>query len=585
MTDEIYESMIQQRGREYRSDQIKPYSHYREPIDASPGRLAGNSRVWGDASPEVQSRVIDELIDASQRAGLSTRETAHVLSIARQESGFNPDAAAGTTSASGVGQFVDKTGAGLTHHPINAGNRFDARAGSDALVEHFIENRDLALRRGQGEEYIYKYHHDGPTRDYGGLGLSNREIMPRLDAYEQFVTQQLSQRQQQPAQSGQQIEPSQAQGTQAQSTDARSFNDVMRVMLPAQNGVSPHMTSDYGQRTLNGQPDHHGGVDFNYVGGQNGINMRHPIVRSPVSGEVVYGDGQGTYGTVKIRDDQGNLHEILHLDSRSVRVTDPPTHVNAGDPIGTMGGRGPKGESQYAQHVHYQIKDASGQTIDPERFWNGRTVEGQSHGGTGAATVSGAMADGVLRQRDRGPEVTALQETLNRLGYTGRDGQPLETRSGVYGPNTHHAVEEFQRRHGLKDVDGIVGGQTRDALTAAATRPLMSEATHPNHRLYAEIARQLPPGTCPEAAANITLQAVENGVTSVEKLSRVDVRGSEVFVTGTTPGDRVKVDMQAPTPTMQQMSDHTRDQSQEAARTQEQSEQQAREAHTRVAFA
>lgn len=364
-----------------------------------------------------------------------------------------------------------------------------------------------------------------------------------------------------------------------------NFNDVMRVMLPAQNGVSPHMTSDYGQRTLNGQPDHHGGVDFNYVGGQNGINMRHPTVRSPVSGEVVYGDGQGTYGTVKIRDDQGNLHEILHLDSRSVRVTNPPTHVNAGDPIGTMGGRGPKGESQYAQHVHYQIKDASGQTIDPERFWNGRTVEGQSHGGTGAATVSGAMADGVLRQRDRGPEVTALQETLNRLGYTGRDGQPLETRSGVYGPNTHYAVEEFQRRHGLKDVDGIVGGQTRDALTAAATRPLMSEATHPNHRLYGEIARQLPPGTCPEAAANITLQAMENGVTSVDKLSRVDVRGSEVFVTGTTPGDRVKVDMQAPTPTMQQMSDHTRDQSQEAARTQEQSEQQAREAHTRVAFA
>ena len=364
-----------------------------------------------------------------------------------------------------------------------------------------------------------------------------------------------------------------------------NFNDVMRVMLPAQNGVSPHMTSDYGQRTLNGQPDHHGGVDFNYVGGQNGINMRHPTVRSPVSGEVVYGDGQGTYGTVKIRDDQGNLHEILHLDSRSVRVTNPPTHVNAGDPIGTMGGRGPKGESQYAQHVHYQIKDASGQTIDPERFWNGRTVEGHSRGGTGAATVSGAMADGVLRQSDRGPEVTALQETLNRLGYTGRDGQPLETRSGVYGPNTHHAVEEFQRRHGLKDVDGIVGGQTRDALTAAATRPLMSEATHPNHRLYAEIARQLPPGTCPEAAANITLQAMENGVTSVDKLSRVDVRGSEVFVTGTTPGDRVKVDMQAPTPTMQQMSDHTRDQSQEAARTQEQSEQQAREAHTRVAFA
>lgn len=33
MSNEIYESMIQQRGREYRSDQIKAWIHYREPVD------------------------------------------------------------------------------------------------------------------------------------------------------------------------------------------------------------------------------------------------------------------------------------------------------------------------------------------------------------------------------------------------------------------------------------------------------------------------------------------------------------------------------------------------------------------------
>ena len=154
MPNEIYDSMIQQRGREYRSDQITSWSHCREPIDTTPGRLAGHSRVWGDASAEVQSRAIDQLISASQRAGLSPRETAHVLAIARIESGFNPDAAAGTTSAAGLGQFIDRTGAGLRNHPVNDGNRFDARAGSDALVEHFIENRNLARSRGQGEEYI-----------------------------------------------------------------------------------------------------------------------------------------------------------------------------------------------------------------------------------------------------------------------------------------------------------------------------------------------------------------------------------------------------------------------------------------------
>lgn len=579
MTDEIYRSMIQQRGREYRSDQIKPWSHYREPIDTTAGRLAGNSRVWGDASPEVQSRTIDELIDASQRAGLSPRETAHVLAIARIESGFNPDAAAGTTSAAGLGQFIDRTGAGLREHPINNANRFDARAGADALVEHFIENRDLARSRGQGEEYIYKYHHDGPTRDYGGLGLSNREVMPRLEEYERFVRQRQGQQQTEPTQTA-------ADRTQQATAGPHSFDAVMRTMLPPQGSVSPHMTSDYGPRTLNGRQDDHGGVDFNYVGGQSGLNLRHPTVRSPVSGVVVYGDGQGSYGTVKIRDDDGNLHEILHLDSRSVRATDPPTRVEAGDPIGTMGGRGPNGAGQYAQHVHYQIRDESGRTVDPERFWNNRTVEGPAQpGAEPRAQRSAAMADGVLKQGERGPEVVATQEALNRLGYVGRNGQPLETRSGIYGAETRHAVEDFQRRHGLK-VDGVIGDDTRTALATAAQRPLLSEATHPNHRLYAEIARQLPAGTRPEVAANVTLQAIENGITSTDRLARVDVRGSDVFVMGTTPGDRARVDLGAPTPGMQQMSDHTRQQSTaatEISRTQEQLEVQERAARVAIA--
>jgi putative chitinase len=345
----------------------------------------------------------------------------------------------------------------------------------------------------------------------------------------------------------------------------------MRVMLPPQNGVTPHMTSDYGPRTLNGRQDHHGGADFNYRGGQAGLNLQHPTVRSPVSGEVVFSGGQ--YGTVKIRDGEGNLHEILHLDSRSVQVTNPATRVQAGDPIGTMGGRGPNGAGQYAQHVHYQIRDPSGRTVDPEGFWDGRTVEGPARPTTEArAPRSEAMADGVLRQGERGAEVVAAQQALNQLGYTGRNGQPLETRSGIYGAETRHAVEDFQRRHGLKP-DGLIGDDTRAAMATAAQRPLLSEATHPNHRLYTEIARQLPPGTRPEVAANVTLQALENGITSPDRLARVDVRGNDVFVMGSTPGDRVKVDLNAPTPGMQQMSDHTRQQSQQAqpmpTRTQE----------------
>lgn len=183
----IHTDMIQPKGAAYRTSQLHNRSHYLESIDTSEGRLAGNSRIWGDASPEVQSRVIDILIDASQDAGLSVRETAHVLAIARIESGFNPDAAAGTTSASGLGQFIDDTGRAFG---LDARNRFDAGAQATALVAHFIENRDLASRRGQGEAYIYKYHHDGPVRDYGGLRHAETKVLPMLDGYARFVEEQ-----------------------------------------------------------------------------------------------------------------------------------------------------------------------------------------------------------------------------------------------------------------------------------------------------------------------------------------------------------------------------------------------------------
>ncbi|MBD8879494.1 peptidoglycan-binding protein [Rhodanobacter sp. 7MK24] len=180
----IYPSIIQSRGQPYRDDQVVTWSHYDDPIDRSAGRPAGNSRIWGDASPEAQSQVIDALIASSERAGLNPRETAYVLAIARVESGFNLDAAAGTTSATGLGQFIDKTG---TSYGINDDNRSDLRMQADALVAHYQENAALARSRDRGEAYIYKYHHDGPTEEHGGLALSEREVIPYVNRYETFV--------------------------------------------------------------------------------------------------------------------------------------------------------------------------------------------------------------------------------------------------------------------------------------------------------------------------------------------------------------------------------------------------------------
>lgn len=58
----------------------------------------------------MQAHVIEKIINISINRGLSSRQTAHMLAITRAESEFNPDAAAGTTSAYGLGQFVKDTG-------------------------------------------------------------------------------------------------------------------------------------------------------------------------------------------------------------------------------------------------------------------------------------------------------------------------------------------------------------------------------------------------------------------------------------------------------------------------------------------
>ena len=172
-----------------------------------------------------------------------------------------------------------------------------------------------------------------------------------------------------------------------------SYQDVMNTILPPQQGRSPHITGHYGEHRGNGP---HGGSDFNYVGGQAGVNLTHPTLHSPVTGTVEFVGGR--YGTVTIVDGEGNRHQLLHTQSQSVVVGQ---RVEPGTPIGTMGGRGPNGEAQYAQHVHYQMKDAQGNNINPETFWSQR-----EHGGRSAAAAPAAAgADGVLRQGERGQDV------------------------------------------------------------------------------------------------------------------------------------------------------------------------------------
>ncbi|WP_249027491.1 peptidoglycan-binding domain-containing protein [Xanthomonas hyacinthi] len=114
------------------------------------------------------------------------------------------------------------------------------------------------------------------------------------------------------------------------------------------------------------------------------------------------------------------------------------------------------------------------------------------------------MADGKLEQGEHGDAVKQMQGQLTQLCLTGRDGKPLHP-DGDFGPNTRHAVEQFQREHGLQ-VDGVVGRNTRAALDRAVAQhapaqavpaqqavaaPLLSDPSHPQHALYSGSVREL----------------------------------------------------------------------------------------------
>ena len=177
---EELKGLYAKKGKAYRRDQIVDWSYVDDPLVE--GGVRGNSRVWGDVSIETQNTVIDRIVSKGRENDLSDRDIALVLAIAKVESGFNPDAAAGTTSARGLGQFINRTG---TTYGITEANQWDLDTQIDALIAHTKDNKELA--EGKGEEYIYAYHHDGPSLAYGGLDISKNKVMPLVNQFEAFL--------------------------------------------------------------------------------------------------------------------------------------------------------------------------------------------------------------------------------------------------------------------------------------------------------------------------------------------------------------------------------------------------------------
>jgi LysM repeat protein len=115
----------------------------------------------------VQRKVVVRLIESAKEAGYSDESVGIMLAMVRRESGFNPDAAAGTTSAAGLGQFVEYTGLDFR---LNNKNRFDIDANINAIFRIYdVESKEAAIRAGESKEFaafpkaaqIYALHHEG----------------------------------------------------------------------------------------------------------------------------------------------------------------------------------------------------------------------------------------------------------------------------------------------------------------------------------------------------------------------------------------------------------------------------------------
>ena len=205
----IFELLYCKKGAAYREDQIVETSYLSvcPNIDKPIGSLAGNSRVVGDVSLEVQTRIIEKIIEVGVRYQLAYRDIAMLLLIAKVESGLNPDAAAGTTSAAGISQYVNGLAndvakgkdanriLGFSLDLILPKDRFDAEKGIFGLFVSYMVCKEKAAKfdASKASEYAYIFHHDGwfsnlhkkgpETRDSYKIYLNKiKPLLPKVEA-------------------------------------------------------------------------------------------------------------------------------------------------------------------------------------------------------------------------------------------------------------------------------------------------------------------------------------------------------------------------------------------------------------------
>jgi LysM repeat protein len=176
----IYEFLKTSKGATYSTNSIttRSWLHPTRAI-AIPAEkeIKGISRVHGDVSLDNQKAVIDLIIEVGSRYNLNYKELAFALLMCRVESGYNPDAAAGTSSAGGLAQYTSDTVVSVTNGrskkylgfvlDMTGSKIFDAGVGAYATILSTLFHIDLAVKWGFSPlsanywQLLYMLHHDG----------------------------------------------------------------------------------------------------------------------------------------------------------------------------------------------------------------------------------------------------------------------------------------------------------------------------------------------------------------------------------------------------------------------------------------
>lgn len=355
------------------------------------------------------------------------------------------------------------------------------------------------------------------------------------------------------------------------------------------NGEREELLGNYnGKATVTRDGDHFVSKDFVLQAGGS-ASVKVPAVANGYIGKIDPRDG-----IVQIYDKPASdpsremIAQYRHLDLRNTNLREGQK-IEYGEPVGIQSGFNKGKSDAFGKHVHIDINTSYLPQMDRYiRDMDRGAITTDKHPPhsenlTGKAQVSdvsgkgsivhnpGAsagnahkhdhkpgekhhdapaapMADGVLRKDERGPEVKAMQERLNALGYRDAEGKALVA-DGKFGDRTKHAVEQFQKEHPGLTVDGIAGPNTLRELKTAQPRhdanagPLLSDPAHRDNAMYQQAVTGLEKlggfknhQEIERAAAALTYDARATGLTRIDAVVS-NTNGNGLFAVQGQPSD------------------------------------------------